>query len=347
MIEDSFIPPFNSGDSTYIDALSQKLRSYVEYVKTQIAADVYVIRKIKHLNESILAAISDIKQANSQQAYSCISKFITDEKDNIELPVYTLNNKTPLFRLRYSESDLTYRRDIFHIPNSLRHIISQQRYSITGVPCLYLSGCAFTAWLELNKPNFSNLWCSGFRAEEEFDVLDMAIRLDSIVRTENNYGKLIFYPLIIATSFTTKYPKSPFKEEYIISNILLQAIINNTDLKGVRYFSTKISNYKPEYGGMASNIVLPAISLNSEYDRVLAKSLILTYPQPCSVLMHSINAGDVVAFGCDPTDRSNFKDGISHFESMIYEWYGATQFYNIDGHISRDLSYDHIEMFSS
>lgn len=160
MIEDSFIPPFNSGDSTYIDALSQKLRSYVEYVKTQIAADVYVIRKIKHLNESILAAISDIKQANSQQAYSCISKFITDEKDNIELPVYTLNNKTPLFRLRYSESDLTYRRDIFHIPNSLRHIISQQRYSITGVPCLYLSGCAFTAWLELNKPNFSNLWCS-------------------------------------------------------------------------------------------------------------------------------------------------------------------------------------------
>lgn len=98
---------------------------------------------------------------------------------------------------------------------------------------------------------------------------------------------------------------------------------------------------------MASNIVLPAISLNSEYDRVLAKSLMLTYPQPCSVLMHSINAGDVVAFRCDPTDRSNFKDGISHFESMIYEWYGATQFYNIDGHISRDLSYDHIEMFSS
>lgn len=96
---------------------------------------------------------------------------------------------------------------------------------------------------------------------------------------------------------------------------------------------------------MASNIVLPATTLHSEYDSVLAKSMILTYPQPCSVLMHSPNAGDVVALsaGTDFTgSRQDFKSGVSHFESKIYEWYGATQFYNIDGHIY-ELAYDFIE----
>ena len=313
------------------------------FVKESGITETYVIPKIEHLNDIILSAILDIKQANSQNAYSRIYKFISDEKDSIELPTYIINTNNPLMRLRYSESDLQYREDIFHIPNSLRHQIAQQRYSIPGVPCLYLSGCAFTAWLELNKPNFSNLWCAGFRATHEIKVLDLALRLDAIINEHDNIGKLLFYPLVIATSFATKYPQSPFKEEYIISNILLQAIINIADLKGIRYFSTKISKYKPEYGWMASNIVLPATSLHSEYDSALAKSLILTYPQPCSVLMHSINAGDVVAFGCNKATRSNFKDGTDHFESKIYEWYGATQFYNIDGHVSLDLAYDHIE----
>lgn len=292
-----------------------------------------------------MSAISDIKRANSRTAYSNIYKFISDEKDSIDLPTYTINVNNPLMRLRYSESDLQYRKDIFHIPSSLRHRIAQQRYSIPGVPCLYLSGCAFTAWLELNKPNFSNLWCSGFRAIKDIKVLDLAIRLDAIINEKNNTGKILFYPFVIATSYATKYPQCPFKEEYIISNILLQAIINIADLRGIRYFSTKVSNYKLEHGWMASNIVLPATTIHLEYDSVLTESLIMTYPQPCSVLMHSPNAGDVLAFstGTDLTgNRSNFKSGISHFESKIYEWYGVTQFYNIDGHIY-SLSYDSIE----
>lgn len=345
MSVENFIPPFNSGRITYVEALSKKLDEYVVFVKAIRSIDSYVIRKIEHLNAQILSAISDIKQANSQKAYSLICKFISDEKDSIELPTYIIKAENPLMRLRYSESDLQYREDIFHIPKSLRHRVAQQRFSIPGVPCLYLSGCAFTAWLELNKPNFSNLWCAGFRVTKDIKVLDLAIRLDAIINEVDNIGKLIFYPFVIATSYATKYPLSPFKEEYIISNILLQAIINIADLKGIRYFSTKISNYQQEYGWMASNIVLPATTLKSEYDSVLAKSLILTYPQPCSVLMHSPNAGDVVALsaGTDFTgNRTNFKSGISHFESKIYEWYGATQFYNIDGHIYT-LSYDAIE----
>ena len=155
---------------------------------------------------------------------------------------------------------------------------------------------------------------------------------------------------MIATSYATNFPNSPFKEEYIISNILLQAIINNTDLKGIRYFSTKISNYRPELGWMASNIVLPAISMAVEYDNILAESFILTYPQPCSALIHSPNAGDVVAYACgmnETNPRTNFKNGLSHFEARIYESYGCTQFYNIDGHISFELAYDFIESIAS
>ncbi len=345
MTLDKFIPPFNSGSTPYVEALSQKLNDYVNFVKDLDVVDSYVIRKIENLNASIIGAISDIKRANSQNAYSLICKFITDEKDYIELPTYTLNIQNPLIRLRYSEEDLLNRKDLFHIPNSMRYNVAQQRFSITGVPCLYLSGCAFTAWLELNKPNFSNLWCAGFRAEKEITVLDLAVRLDTIVSKKYDASKLLFYPFVIATSFTTKFPKSPFKEEYIISNILLQAVINNTELKGIRYFSTKVSNYNPEYGWMASNIVLPATSLDSEYDSVLAESFILTYPQPSSVLMQGVNAGEVVSYGSIASEydsRSNFKDGVKHVESRLFEQYGATKFYNIDGHI-KDFAFGRIE----
>lgn len=345
-IIDNFIPPFNSGGKSYAIALEELLNDYKEFIKRTVNPGTYIIRKIEKINSLILSTISNIKAANSQKAYEGICKFINDEKENISFPIYILNNKKPLIRLRYSESDLLYRKDIFHIPFAKRHDISQQRYSITGVPCLYLSGCAFTAWLELNKPNFSNLWCAGFRAKNNIKVLNLAVRLDSIIKETDLSGELIFYPFVIATSFAAKYPKSPFKEEYIISNILLQAIINNTDLSGIRYFSTKISNYKNEHAWMATNIVLPAKSESGDYDKILMSSLLLTYPQPCSVLMHSPNIGDVSCMGTGMTEldnRDEIHTGINHFEPRIFEWYSATQFFNIDGYLRNDLAYNTIE----
>ena len=339
-----FIPPFFSGDSSYIDALTKCLEEYINFVKNYTKTDSYIIGKIKDLNENIVSAISDIKNANTLKAYNRINKFIYEEFRNLDLPTYTLSLNKPLIRLLYSEEDLKYRKDIFHIPFSQRYNVSQQRYSIPGVPCLYLSGCAFTAWLELNKPNFSNLWCAGYRIQN-LNVLDCAIRLDSFINEENNGGKLLFYPFVIATSFATKYPQKPFKEEYIISNILLQAILGLRKLDGIRYFSTKISSYKADYGWMASNIVIPALSQEGEYDNRLSKSIQLTLPQPCSALIHSPNKGGDCCEGIKMTesdDRNYVGQTVSHFEPKIFEWYTATQFFNIDGYL-RDASYQKVE----
>ena len=339
------IPPFFSGPFTYIEALSKCLEEYLEFVNNHTKTDNFIIGKIKDLNENILSAILDIKKANTFNAYNRINKFIHNEFRNLDLPTYKLSSIKPLIRLRYSNEDLKYRKDIFHIPFSQRYKVSQQRYSIPGVPCLYLSGSAFTAWLELNKPNFSNLWCAGYRIRD-LNVLDCAIRLDSFFNEENNGGKLLFYPFVIATSFATKYPDKPFKEEYIISNILLQAILDLKKFDGIRYFSTKISNYNADYGWMASNIVLPALSHESEYDINLSKSTQLTLPQPCSALIHSPNKGGVCCEGIKMTEtddrNNNLEQGVSHFEPKIFEWYTATQFFNIDGYL-RDASYQKIE----
>lgn len=342
-----FIPPFKSGDLSYIESLKELLSKYVEFVKHNVKVDSYIIKKIEGVNSCILSTISDVKQANSQKAYEKICEFITTENNNIDWPSYTLNSYIPLIRLRYSENDLTNRKDIFHIPYSKRHNVSQQRFSITGVPCLYLSGCAFTAWLELNKPNFSNLWCAGFRATKDIKVLDMSIRLDTILK-ENNYAdKLILYPFIIASSFSTKHYNCPFKVEYIISNILLQAIINSTEFVGIRYFSTKIHNYKSDYTWMASNIVIPACNESGkDYNIELASIFSLTFPQPCSSLIHSPNIGDVSCLGLPMNEfdkRCNLSEGIDHYEPRIFEIYPVTQFYNIDGYLRNDLSYSLIK----
>lgn len=348
----NLIPPFKCEDNkTYIDTLETQLKDYHEFLHCELQdkmtdSDYQALDKI---NESIISAIKSYLKGKSGEAYNKIKEILSCSSLSCDEMVYKLNNKNALIRMRKSAIPFYKREDLFHIPFSERHRVSKQRYSIDGLPCLYLAGCAYTAWLELGRPSFNELWASAFRATKDIPVFDLCYRLDEIIDKEVQLSnvtktKLLFYPFVLATSYRTKYPFSPFHEEYIISNILLQWVMENKKFTGIRYLSTKIEKCDKEKLWMTANIVLPpkGDDEKSEYDNDLCQNFEMTIPHQCFLLENYSHAGGVVALevGGGMEEFSEKSEScLEHLDIEILNNYNVTRFYNIDGYLRKNLKY--------
>src|SRR5208283_3256688 len=82
------------------------------------------------------------------------------------------------------------------------------------------------------------------------------IRQSRIKSAKFTLAHAVCWPLIAACSVRVKYPDNPFIPEYVLSQLLLQWIRNESNFDGIRYFSSRISQYvdSPE---PAANYVFP------------------------------------------------------------------------------------------
>lgn len=184
--------------------------------------------------------------------------------------------------------------DMFHIPLNKRGIVSTQRYSSPGYPCLYLGNTVYSCWEELRRIPFDNLMFSAYKVKYAFKVFDMRVPNDSDYSPEKLVQTIKRVPLMLACSFVVKNSSDVFKPEYIIPQMLVETIISNnrkiTQLDkskmdpnviwGVIYTSTHVSNDFP-YGKMfLENIVLPVIESNttSHYCYFLASLFEISRP---------------------------------------------------------------------
>ena len=165
-----------------------------------------------------------------------------------------------LYRMRTGGSNSLSRRELFHIPFELRHLVNTQRYSIPGLPCLYFGGSTYVCWEELGRPQLDSIHLARFKPVDGVSVrvLDLGYRPAEIavyldhekdnVKTDNKKAQFIIaqglcWPLIAVCSIRVRYKDAPFKPEYILPQLLLQWITESTDCDGVRFFSTKIQQY--------------------------------------------------------------------------------------------------------
>lgn len=174
-----------------------------------------------------------------------------------------------LFRLRVSESkrDVESRNDIFHVPFEKRHNIGSYRYSIHGLPCLYLGTSLYTCWEEMNRPDFDKTFFSRFKV----CVPDMAIfsvgdktpnvmceKFEAISedwesaseangrrerykeQIEDIADGLIMWPLTLACSIPTIFENAIFHPEYIVPQLLMQYIAESEEFDAIVYRTTKV-----------------------------------------------------------------------------------------------------------
>jgi hypothetical protein len=215
------------------------------------------------------------------RAYDVLSKVLRSVERCFKA-MYTPNNISGvlefLYRIRSDTRPALAPQDLFHVPFQLRHKVATFRYSIPGLPCLYLGGSAYVCWEECGCPPLNAVHVARFKptAGTTIHVLDFGWRpaqWAALIRNGAHAIQLsrpspasdlvtaqaVCWPLIAACSIRTRYQDAHFKPEYVLPQLVLQWITNETTLDGVRYFTTKTSRYFPDPMSV-SNFAFPVRS---------------------------------------------------------------------------------------
>ena len=330
-----------------------------------------ILPKVKHLSSKLRTTLQKFLIGNIKSAYDVFDEIFKDKTlyecfQKISIPLSDISNrKKPLFRVRKSEQPLSKREQMFHIPFKQRHMVSAQRYSVAGLPCLYLGTSLYICWQEMNKPDFDKLYISSFESNDnESKILNFAheilfYKMDLTSYSKKRIGSnpdvdtllayLTLYPLIIACSFIKKDHNASFNQEYIIPNLLMQWISTNyqSNIVGLAYRSTKI--VKTDHNNKAINVVLPP---KTTYEDILhynfCPNLVSMFKLTPPISWQVLKTLDYDLGITSEKEKSDAEDllrtrqlmfGINNFDDDLLNFYPLTDFFKLEVSIDRLLQY--------
>lgn len=270
-----------------VDKLSD-FRNFVINTTRALPTDLACIDRVTSCSstiklhiESIEGAIDEYYNGRPDKAFQIYEKTL-DESLQI-LPIIALHKRS-FYRIRTGDN-VVNRKDIFHIPFSKRTLIANQRYSIAGFPCLYLSNSTYVAWEELHRPsidslNFAKLTFSVPLNFINFSPTDFMKRLEKTSDELQFFQEIILYPILLICSIKVSSPNNPFKPEYIFSQFTLRWCKEKDKYDGIMYGSTRVNNKSK---GQFYNLVIPVSDYkpNTELCPDLTQRIKLT--EPCNI----------------------------------------------------------------
>ncbi|EBI5935912.1 hypothetical protein DWE68_01240, partial [Salmonella enterica] len=365
-LESDIVSDFKERCEYYIDSL----KKYDKENNTKINFDL-MIKRISIIVNGITKCLEEFLSGDIKSAYDVFNDIFSSSTINkhirrITIPLYDVcNEKRPLFRVRKSDAPLTDRTDIFHIPFTKRYNVNAQRYSVAGLPCLYLGASLYVCWLEMNKPDFDKLYLSSFISyDKRPKILNFSPNLlnDPIAGIlegdeleKANWIKasyFILWPLIISCSYIKKNQNASFIQEYIIPNILMQWISrrSNSPIAGIAYYSTRMHNANKTHRSI--NVVLPP---KATYKQIIAQEYcprlqaLFHFTPPVSwQVLKTLDYQFVGERTPDQANAATFlqrkekQTGISNFYEDIVELYPLTDFYKLEVCIDRLFEYSTI-----
>ena len=201
--------------------------------------------------------------------------------------IFLPGDRTNFYRIRVSNNEkLKEPKDLFHIPYKKRHLVTNERYSLAGHPCLYLASMLYMSWQECGYPHkyyYSEFqyqsaqsendqwWFITFLPPQRIARWFMYINSDEERYLDRARSALLTYPLVFACSIVNLNGDSAFKPEYVVPQMLTQWVYRNYDtIKGIKYFSCCDTNDSRVFDGY--NVVMPV--KNIDYRRGLSKDLV-------------------------------------------------------------------------
>lgn len=213
-------------------------------------------------------------------------------------------------------------KEMFHVPFELVRKIGNNRFSISGYPCLYLSNTIWACWEEMKEPAMEDFCTSLVKPTKDIELLDLRF-------PNTNYKQIVekvlySLPLIIACSVEVECPDDPFKPEYILPQIVMLALVNHEKYQGCSFTSTKKINNFDWPDDLLCNIAMPVKCVK---DAGLCPKLIDSF-----MISDSVNYKyEVLKCNIAPV-RSAGDAGIeeifggSHVKSTVYEDYEESIF---------------------
>jgi RES domain len=244
--------------------------------------------KLAKIFNSTRDIIENFNSGLIADSYSGLYKLLFEENNNSLLLEHKVEANTFFFRLRKSNIDYLFsEEEMFHIPFEMRHKIGNQRYSISGYPCLYLGSSIYGSWEELQRPPINTANIVGIKNITPLKLLDVRIPLK--FEKENDILRAAF---AIACSIKIKNPKDPFKPEYVIPQAFLHSLVKynqneitkgSRGIHGIIYRSTHIHNRSTVYSDheLFDNIVIPVVNRegkNSGFCETLCEEFLISQP---------------------------------------------------------------------
>lgn len=192
--------------------------------------------EIKSLSSAICEAVKKIYEGQPAQAFNILQY----KSSSFDKHILLHTEGHSYYRMRVVDKDKRNinHKEMFHIPYNLRNIVSTQRYSMPGYPCLYLSEHSYGCWEELGRPNLDSCMVSRLENQKALEVWDLRLpKLSSWETAENIRAYLQSFPLVIACMYKVENPNGSFKPEYAIPQLLLELVHNHTDIVGITYTS--------------------------------------------------------------------------------------------------------------
>lgn len=329
------LPPFGDKEKTVDNALV----SYGSWITIDSEAQSYLkpenIEEIDKLIREILRAYKYFQTGQIAECYKTIYDIIFSNSYTHTL-FYTdkVDSESFFYRMRQSDNEYLFsKEELFHIPFQKRQKTSNQRFSLTGYPCLYLGKSIYVCWEELNRPKFDNANIVGLKNIRPVHLLDLRMPTDI-----QNVADFYRIPLIIASSVKVQEPNLPFKPEYIISQAILHAIIahNNSNsspdnLNGIIYYSSTVNSNQRLFDDLElfENIIVPTVNNTKvpNAEKIYQSGF-------CPVLCNTFEMTNPVSFNTYQL-RKDVKTTFLYGEAKEDKQYARTQMAVLEEHLKR------------
>jgi len=251
LTSDDYFPKFLKGlldnyEKFFREYLNDTVNDNIPFLDNE--KDV-ILNKIKNLNIVILKTLESYYSGKPYEANKIFNQGVEEvflKEIQYETEIKKGNN---FYRVRLDKGKIFETKDLFHIDFKLRSLVSTNRYSIPGFPTLYLGDSSYVCWEEFDKPKFKNLWFSRFQNIKNLKVIEILLLNDFLKEIEQNFNNnlsvhilryLVSFPLTLASTVKVKNSQHNFKPEYIIPQMLLEYVINNKKIDGIKFPSTKV-----------------------------------------------------------------------------------------------------------
>lgn len=330
--EEFYTPIEIDSDNKYYSDLKNKYKNIVDIIESDGKYNPFV-EEIKEMQNNILEAIQDYYSGDLEKSIGTISTIIKELECN-EYVVNTVKNNMAFSDYMYFKKECPYSKehlkeevcffkarlcddeknfkfnDMLHIPFNNRGKVSTQRFSIPGLPSIYLGRSVYICWIELGKPADNTFNVSHVKLDDDIRLFSIATNIEKINRyldgindIEDYYLEfeelirthLKVWMLSIATSYNIKEKNRNFRSEYIVSQLMM-LYLKNRNIDGIAYYSKRIPEQSGALKDLGVNVVLFAKyeKLKDENEELNVKINDNIYSRICERIhiTNSVNFGE-------------------------------------------------------
>lgn len=348
-------------DNQYYSVLGDKLNQLISgLIKSN--APKSIIDITRRYSQKIKDAIQEYYKGNIIQAHSIVEGLfddccnenpyaISDINSSIAFPPVSdsQNAEVQFYRARLNENVVDYSSsEMSHIPFGKRSIVKSERFSIPGLPCLYLGNTSYVCWIELGCPadhrfnvspvvldNSQKVFNLAIDRQVFYNIVDSERTAEIIEKDLGSMIKILMFD--IATSFVVKEKDRNFKSEYLISQMLMIAC-KNKGYNGITYYSKQVC-HEAFATSIGINLVLFAEFNGNDDLSVINEHIRIGDSFNFSMFKHLMPSLTSYDYKRLRIDYSPFVKTIGTFKRQFP--YNETDFYDFDRFLF--AKWDHIE----